>query len=95
MPSLLIFAASAYRRRSRRRRRSSRRRRDRITAPKEEFGNNIGDDFFLANFQQMLAYWKKLDSQSDRMQLVEIGQTALKRPQHHGDRHVASQLLAA
>ena len=45
-----------------------------ITAPKEEFGNNIGDDFYLANFQQLHAYWKKLDGQSDRMQLVEIGQ---------------------
>ena len=52
-----------------------------ITSPKEEWGHNIGDDYFLANYQQLMAYWKKLDSQSDRMQLVEIGQTALKRPQ--------------
>jgi hypothetical protein len=51
-----------------------------VTTPKEEFGHNIGDDFYLANFQQLHAYWKKLDGQSDRMQLTEIGQTSLKRP---------------
>ncbi len=30
----------------------------------------------------MVAYWKKLDQQSDRMQMVEIGQTSLKKPQY-------------
>jgi hypothetical protein len=52
-----------------------------ITTPKQEWGFNVGDDYFLANYQQLMAYWKKLDAQSDRMQIVEIGQTALKRPQ--------------
>jgi hypothetical protein len=53
----------------------------RVTTPKQEWGHNLGDDYFLANYQQLMAYWRKLDQQSDRMQVVEIGQTALKRPQ--------------
>ena len=51
-----------------------------ITTPKEEFGNNFGDDYFLANYQQIAAYWRKLDAQSDRMVVQEIGKTAEGRP---------------
>src|SRR5688572_18955198 len=52
----------------------------RITTPKEEFGNNFGDDYFLANYQQIAGYWRKLDAQSDRMVVQEIGKTAEGRP---------------
>jgi hypothetical protein len=52
----------------------------RITTPREEFGHNFGDDYFLANYQQLSAYWRKLDAQSDRMVLREIGRTAEGRP---------------
>jgi len=52
-----------------------------ITSPKAEWGHNVGDDYFLANYQQLIAYWRKLDKESDRMQVVEIGQTAMKKPQ--------------
>jgi hypothetical protein len=30
-----------------------------ITTPKEELGFNIGDDYQLANYTQLTAYWKK------------------------------------
>ena len=53
-----------------------------ITTPKEEFGHNFGDDYFLANYQQLSTYWKKLDEQSDRMVLREIGKTAEGRPHY-------------
>src|SRR5688500_7948596 len=53
---------------------------NRITTPKEEFGSNYGDDYFLANYQQIAAYWRKLDAQSDRMIVQEIGKTAEGRP---------------
>ncbi len=53
----------------------------RITAPKEHFGFNIGDDYVLANYTQLAAYWQKLAQQSDRMKLVEIGKTAEGRTQ--------------
>jgi hypothetical protein len=52
-----------------------------ITSPKEEFGHNLGDDYFLANYQQLLGYWQKLEKESDRMKLVEMGKTEEGRPQ--------------
>jgi len=48
--------------------------------PKEEFGHNFGDDYFLANYRQIAAYWHKLDRESDRMVVQEIGKTAEGRP---------------
>ena len=47
-----------------------------ITSPKTEFGHAFGDDYFLANYKQMEAYWRKLDRESDRMVLEDIGKTA-------------------
>jgi uncharacterized membrane protein YgcG len=52
-----------------------------ITSPKEFFGHNIGDDYWLPNYDQFLAYWKKIDGESNRMQAVEIGKSSEGRPQ--------------
>jgi len=52
-----------------------------ITTPKEFFGFNIGDDWKLANYDQFEAYWNKIDAESDRMRVEEIGKTAEGRPQ--------------
>jgi zinc carboxypeptidase len=52
-----------------------------ITTPQQEFGASIGDDYFLATYTQLEEYWKKLDRQSDRMQLVDIGRTEEGRVQ--------------
>ncbi len=54
----------------------------RITAPAEEFGHAIGDDYFLVNYTQLVDYWKKLDQESDRMTMVDIGRTAEDRPMY-------------
>src|SRR4030095_7205540 len=51
-----------------------------ITTPKAHFGFNIGDDYSLANYTQMIAYWQKLDRESDRLSLVDIGKTSEGRP---------------
>ena len=53
----------------------------RVTAPKQFFGFNIGDDWKLANYDQFQEYWKKIDAESDRMVVQEIGKTAEGRPQ--------------
>jgi len=53
-----------------------------ITTPKEFLGFNIGDDYQIASYTQLEAYWKKLASQSDRMRLVDIGKTAEGRTQY-------------
>jgi hypothetical protein len=52
-----------------------------VTTPKQQFGFNIGDDYQLATYTQFVEYWKKLDRESDRMQVVEIGKSAEGRPQ--------------
>ncbi len=47
-----------------------------VTTPLEQFGHNIGDDYFLANYQQLVTYWQKLASESDRMIVEDVGTTA-------------------
>src|SRR5262247_1183744 len=47
-----------------------------LTSPKDHFGFNIGDDYQLANYTQYEAYIKKLDQESDRMKVVEMGKSA-------------------
>jgi hypothetical protein len=48
----------------------------RITSPKEQFGWEIGADYRLVNYTQYEQYLKKLDQESDRMTLLDIGRTA-------------------
>jgi hypothetical protein len=47
-----------------------------FTSPRQQFGSNVGDDYFLINYSQMIEYWKKLDQQSERLRLVDIGKTS-------------------
>ncbi len=53
-----------------------------ITTPKEQFGSNMGDDYFLATYTQFETYVKKLAQESDRMKLVEIGKSEEGRTQY-------------
>ena len=52
-----------------------------VTSPKEQFGVNIGDDYHLINYTQLVAYWKKLEKESPRIRLEVMGQTAEDREQ--------------
>ncbi|HEY2435005.1 MAG TPA: M14 metallopeptidase family protein [Vicinamibacterales bacterium] len=52
-----------------------------ITSPKQFFGFNIGDDYQLATYDQFVEYWHRLDKESNRMQVFEIGKTEEGRPQ--------------
>jgi hypothetical protein len=52
-----------------------------VTTPRQQFGHDIGADFQLPDYQQLTAYWQKLDRESDRIKVVEIGKTAEGRPQ--------------
>ena len=47
-----------------------------VTNPVQEFGKELGADYFLINYQQLMAYWKKLDAESPRISLEEIGKTS-------------------
>jgi hypothetical protein len=52
-----------------------------VTTPEAALGATIGDDYFLASYTQLERYWKTLDSESDRMSLVDIGRTEEGRSQ--------------
>lgn len=52
-----------------------------VTSPKEHFGFNIGDDYYLITYSQVEEYWKKLEQQSPRIVLENIGRTAEGRSQ--------------
>jgi hypothetical protein len=53
----------------------------RVTTPKEFLGHSIGEDYWLANYKQLSDYWRKVDSESDRVQVVAIGKTEEGRDQ--------------
>src|SRR4051812_17876862 len=55
--------------------------RSQVTTPKQAFGFDIGDDYQLASYRQIEAYWKTLDRQSDRLALHDMGRTAEGRTQ--------------
>lgn len=55
-----------------------------VTPPKEHFGFNLGDDYCLANYQQLMSYFAKLERESDRFKVVRIGVTEEGRPQLMG-----------
>src|SRR5258706_15067219 len=52
------------------------------TSPKEAFGFNIGDDYRLANYTKLSAYLKKLELESARLRLEDMGMTAEGRHQY-------------
>ncbi len=52
----------------------------RVTTPAQEFGHSFGDDYWLSNYTQLSNYWHKLERESDRLHVVEIGKTAEGRP---------------
>src|SRR5579872_6416609 len=53
-----------------------------ITTPKDALGFSLGDDYMVANYTQLEAYWKKLATESDRMKLVDMGPTSENRRQY-------------
>lgn len=52
-----------------------------VTTPKAFFGFDVCDDYQLANYQQLSAYWKKLATESPRIQIVSIGKSEGGRDQ--------------
>jgi hypothetical protein len=52
-----------------------------VTSPRQALGFELGDDYQLANYKQIEAYWKTLDKESDRMVLHDMGRTAEGRTQ--------------
>src|SRR5436190_13414820 len=53
-----------------------------ITTPQQQFGFNIGDDYVLVNYTRYVDYLKKLDAESDRLTVQEIGKSSEGRPMY-------------
>lgn len=51
-----------------------------VTKPKDFFGFAPGDPYKLATFEEIYSYFQKLDAESDRMQVTEIGKSSEGRP---------------
>jgi hypothetical protein len=54
----------------------------RVTPPNDQFGHAIGDDYRLVNYTQYVEYLRKLDVQSERMVVVDIGKTEEGRTEY-------------
>ena len=52
-----------------------------LTTPEQFFGHEIGADYVLPNYRQLTEYWRILERESDRMTMVDIGETAEGRRQ--------------
>jgi hypothetical protein len=52
-----------------------------VTSPKAFLGHSVGEDYWLANYRQLAEYWRKVDSESERVQVVSIGRTEEGREQ--------------
>lgn len=52
-----------------------------ITTPEAFLGFEIGADYHLATYQQLMDYWEVLAEESDRMTLRSIGDSEFGRPQ--------------
>ena len=51
-----------------------------IPKPSETFGFEVGADYKLADYDQMLAYYEKLAASTNRVQMIEIGKSVMGRP---------------
>ena len=51
-----------------------------IPSPEKHFGFQMGADRKLANWDQLLEYYRLLDKHSDKMQVVELGKSSEGRP---------------
>ena len=51
-----------------------------IPKPSDVYGFEVGADYKLADYDQMLEYYDKLDASTDRVQMIEIGKSVMGRP---------------
>ncbi len=51
-----------------------------IPTPESVLGHTVGEDFYLATYEESMAYFQALDAASDRIMLQEVGETSFGRP---------------
>jgi hypothetical protein len=52
-----------------------------VTTPLKFFGHSIGEDYWLANYIELTAYFSQVDKESERVKVVSIGKTEEGRDQ--------------
>lgn len=50
--------------------------------PSQHYGFTPGEDYKLVDYNQLIAYFQRLDAASERLQLVEFGRTSLGKPMY-------------
>lgn len=50
------------------------------TSPEEFLGHKVGADRKLADYNQIRAYFQKLEEESGKIKILTIGNTTLKKP---------------
>lgn len=53
-----------------------------VPEPKEHFGYSPGDDYKLADYNDLVGYFQKLESSSNRIKLVSFGKTSMGKPMY-------------
>ncbi len=51
-----------------------------VPSPEEVFGFQVGADYKLADYDQMLDYYNQLATTSDRVKMIDIGKSVMGRP---------------
>ena len=51
-----------------------------ITSPEEFYGHQMGEDKKLARWDKIVEYFSKLDGESDRIKVVELGKSTEGNP---------------
>ena len=51
-----------------------------VPSPEDVFGFKVGADYKLADYDQMLEFYDKLDAASDRVKMIDIGKSVMGRP---------------
>ncbi|MBI4519197.1 MAG: hypothetical protein HY701_00045, partial [Gemmatimonadetes bacterium] len=51
-----------------------------VRSPQDVLGFRVGDDYKLADWQQITGYFNDLDRASDRIRVESVGQTTLNKP---------------
>ncbi|MGH9629190.1 MAG: M14 family zinc carboxypeptidase [Bryobacteraceae bacterium] len=53
-----------------------------VPTPKEHFGFSPGDDYKLADYGEIISYYQKLSTSSDRIHFEEFGKSAMGKPMY-------------
>ena len=56
-----------------------------VPAPESVLGHKPGDDFYLADYDESLAYFQKLAASTDKLKLVKAGKTTEGRDWYFAD----------